>query len=152
MADNWNKIIVHNGKQPKISDGVYGAIRVTDDRQYEGIPLLPRRFTEEGMGQFVARYDFKYVDEFGHIERCSIERRYQRDENYKWVISRGTANLGRDGLWYLEPSSSNRDDEYINLTRFDTVQDALDFIHEFCFQAKKEITWRMMDNKNNEPS
>lgn len=150
MADNWHKIVVHNGNQPKISEGVYSAIRVTDDGQYEGIPLLPRKFTEEGMGLLVARYDFKYVDQFGRIERCSIERRYQRDENYKWVISRGNSNLGRDGLWYLEPSSSNRDDEYINLTRFDTVQDALDFIHEFCFSAKKEMNFGMMNN--NEPS
>lgn len=54
-----------------------------------------------------------------------IESRMQIDETTAWVVVMdNTWVLGKDDEFHYEPMPSSRDDEFIDLTRFDTKEEA----------------------------
>ncbi len=69
----------------------------------------------------------------GNTNFC-IEERIQRDNNIKWAIVDKTYNnmVLTKGLYPIyEPLPSSRDEEYLNFTRFDTIEDAVDTIKKY---------------------
>lgn len=69
----------------------------------------------------------------GNANFC-IEERIQRDNNIKWAIVDKTYNnmVLTKGLYPIyEPLPSSRDEEYLNFTRFDTIEDAVDTIKKY---------------------
>ena len=56
-----------------------------------------------------------------------IERRVQPDGVIKWVLKMHEWVLGKDGNFMIEPSPSNRSDEYIQHTRFDSPEECYSF-------------------------
>mgnify|MGYP001192268883 CR=1 FL=1 len=57
-----------------------------------------------------------------------IEMRKQRDKSEKWVITRHGSVLAKDCEWEFEPSPSSRDDAFIERTRFNTFDEAVQFL------------------------
>ena len=61
-------------------------------------------------------------------ERTQAQRVPQEDGGDKWKVSTGTGLvLGKDGVNHYEPRPSSRTDEFIELTRWDTVDEAIQF-------------------------
>lgn len=55
-----------------------------------------------------------------------IEQRPQREGEAKWVVKMHEWVLAKDGEFIWEPRPSERTDEFIALTRFDSVDEALE--------------------------
>lgn len=73
-----------------------------------------------------------------------IEHRKQIDGSIKWiVIMENCWVLGKDKQYYYEPSPSNRTDEFIKNTRFDSKEQALALLIEYENNEQ---------NKNNPPN
>ena len=62
-----------------------------------------------------------------------IEERLQADKTSLWVITDGFGmNLLKDGTgWIFEPVPSSRDDAFIQMTRWATWQEAMQFFEEW---------------------
>lgn len=61
------------------------------------------------------------------VDNVFIEQRKQRDGSIKWVVIKGGNVLNRNGYWEYEPMPSSRSDKFISETRYDTVQEAIDY-------------------------
>lgn len=61
------------------------------------------------------------------LENVRLERRWQIEGPDKWAIIGYDLCFGKDGRWYREPIPSNRDDEFMELCRFDSAREALEF-------------------------
>lgn len=48
-------------------------------------------------------------------------------ESVKWTILQGGACFNKQGKWEYEPMPSSRTDEFIERTRWNSAQEALDF-------------------------
>jgi len=59
-------------------------------------------------------------------------------EGIKWVVLMDGWTLGKDGEYHYEPRPSNRTDEYIEITRFDDKEEALEALqlYELTNQGK----------------
>lgn len=65
-------------------------------------------------------------------EVVKITRRVQQDQTTKWAVENGAQVMSRlDGTWLYEPMPSNRTDEFIALTRFNTKEEALRCFESF---------------------
>lgn len=53
-----------------------------------------------------------------------IVRVEQRDLNYKWVVRNGRVCLKKTGLFEYEPLPSNRTQDFLDETRFDSPEEA----------------------------
>ena len=58
-----------------------------------------------------------------HKRPIKIEERKQLDNSRKWVLKMHEWVLGKDGEFYYEPLPSNRSDEFIEGTRFDSPKE-----------------------------
>lgn len=56
-----------------------------------------------------------------------IEAREQRDGSRKWVVTQGGNCLRKDGDWEWEASPSNRSEEFVQMTRWDSKEAAREF-------------------------
>lgn len=56
-----------------------------------------------------------------------IEGRRQNNDIVLWVINENRMLLGKDGEWHYEPLPSSRTDEFKELTRFASPDEAYDF-------------------------
>lgn len=66
-----------------------------------------------------------------------IEERLQRDNRRLWILKMESSEgwiLGKDAEWHREPLPSSRTDEFINLTRFNSPDEA----HTFWIENIKE--------------
>lgn len=77
--------------------------------------------------------DFCTVTEY-NIGFCIFERREvkiqarkQKDDTYKWVVFVDGWVLGKDNDYHYEFMPSSRDATFIELTRFDTPEEAYSF-------------------------
>jgi hypothetical protein len=62
------------------------------------------------------------------IERVTVESCPQTDGTRLWAICSSPHVMSKeDGLWYFDPSHSNRPDNYQDIFRWDSAQDAFDF-------------------------
>lgn len=72
-----------------------------------------------------------------YIRPVYIEERLQQDGHRLWVLKMEYSNgwiLGKDAEWHREPLPSSRTDEFINLTRFNSPDEA----HTFWIENIKE--------------
>lgn len=53
-----------------------------------------------------------------------IEAREQRDGSTRWAITQCGNCLRKDGLWELEPSASYRTDEWLDIARYESCEEA----------------------------
>lgn len=63
------------------------------------------------------------------------ERRNAHNGEIKWCVKMHEWCLGKDAEWYWEPTSSNRSEEFVNNTRFDTPDEA----HTFWIENVKQF-------------
>ena len=69
-----------------------------------------------------------------------------RGEN-SWAIYDSGMVLNVDGILEWEPSPSNRDEEFIKRTRFESPESALDVYKKY-FKVKTNKHTKELDNKN----
>ena len=65
-----------------------------------------------------------------HGRKVYIEARDQMDKTRLWVVKMEKTNgwvLGKDKEWYYEPLPSSRSNEFIELTRFSSPDEAYEF-------------------------
>jgi hypothetical protein len=55
-----------------------------------------------------------------------IEARGQIDGSTLWVVTDGSEVWGKDGDFHYEPIPSSRSKEFIELTRYETIEQAYD--------------------------
>lgn len=65
---------------------------------------------------------YRIIDSGG--EYTTIERRSAMDKPEKWAVCNLGDVLNKNGQWEYEPQPSSRSDEFIECTRFDTVEEA----------------------------
>jgi hypothetical protein len=56
----------------------------------------------------------------------------------QWAIREMQMVMGKDGVWEWEPSPSNRDDDFLTRTRFDTAEDAAECALKFSSANDKD--------------
>lgn len=66
-----------------------------------------------------------------------IEARDQLDESRKWTIKVDEWCLGKDGEWHYEWLPSSRTEEFIELTRFRSPEQAYNFYKLLVKETKK---------------
>lgn len=69
-------------------------------------------------------------------DKVYIESRGPLGRN-SWVVFHKSYVLGKDGEWHYEPLPSSRTDEFIELTRFPSAQDAYQAWIEFSNAEQK---------------
>jgi hypothetical protein len=58
-----------------------------------------------------------------------IEDRSSKGEPRSWaIVGDGTSNLSRDGEWEVEPSGSNKTEEFFGRCRWADLQEAIRFV------------------------
>jgi len=62
-----------------------------------------------------------------HNRPVDIESRDQIDGSRKWVLKMQEWVLGKDGEFHYEPRPSSRSDNFINNTRFDSIDECHSF-------------------------
>jgi hypothetical protein len=62
--------------------------------------------------------------------RVKIERRDGIADPGLWAITDGSQNLGKDLKWHHEPLPSNRDDEFLDLCRYNSIGEAIKTIEK----------------------
>lgn len=74
---------------------------------------------------------------------CSIYRRPvdimardQMDGSRKWVLKMHEWVLGKDGEFHYEPRPSSRTEEFVNNTRFDSIDECYNFWKENVTEQK----------------
>ena len=71
---------------------------------------------------------FVLQDEFADVYNpCKVEFHRMNSPFYdgeKWAVRRGRVCLDKDGEWVIEPSPSNRDEEFYAECRFASLEEA----------------------------
>ena len=81
---------------------------------------------------------FDMGDSFEPGVNISIARRCQSDGSKLWVVLLGTAVLGKDKIFYLEPMASERNKEFIENTRFKSPEEAYTFYENNLEEIKEK--------------
>lgn len=63
-------------------------------------------------------------DYYDEITLCCVK---SKEKGKRWVIRNGRSCLNKEGEWVYEPMPSSRTNEFIESTRFDTLEAGLDF-------------------------
>ena len=70
------------------------------------------------------------------VSDVRLERRPQINGPDLWAIVDHAACLVRDGDWVIEPMPSSRSEDYLESTRFASVEEALEFWVKGEFQSR----------------
>ncbi len=79
----------------------------------------------EAQAQFTPNSFLLLFDENRQRETCIVATKYENGKPSAWAIQSGNFCMSKkDGLFFLEPTPSNRDDEYFNEFRFTSPLEA----------------------------
>lgn len=66
------------------------------------------------------------VEKWDYFQPVYLKRAEQRDGSVKWKITEGRSSvMNKDGDFLVEPIPSSRDQNYLNMTRFEIKEEAL---------------------------
>lgn len=64
-------------------------------------------------------------------DTITIVKRKQMEGTPKWAIMRHASVLNRELEWEYEPSPSHRDDDFLVRCRYESVEEALEYINKW---------------------
>ena len=76
------------------------------------------------------------VDPFAGVPMTAIHKTVTTDGRERFAIRRGRSCLNKSGQWEYEPIPSERDDAFFARCRFNTFDEAADFVVQFCGEGK----------------
>ena len=91
----------------------------------DGEPLVDYDTFEEVAIWLKKATKFELENCIYHNRPLAIEQRKQMKGEPLWVLKMHEWCLGKDGVFHYEPRPSSRDDDFINMTRFNSPEECL---------------------------
>lgn len=119
----WNKRFHWAYNQMKSWEGKCAILRHENNKLRKNMEMWRKKF-EEGADKDFAATSYAYK-----AQNCTVCERIQLDGSSKWAIYDQHGNcIDKNKEAWIEPLPSNRDDAWLKLNRFDSLEEAKTFL------------------------